>query len=86
MVHVIGGLGTVLVVAAYFLVSSGKIASRSLSYQGMNLSGAILLTLYGYLLFAWATVALNVIWGAIALVALYRVVATRRKARPETQG
>jgi energy-converting hydrogenase Eha subunit C len=84
MVHIIGGFGTILVVGAYFLVSSGKIASRSLSYQGMNLTGAVLLTVYGFLLFAWATVALNVIWGVIALVALYRVGASRRKARPGT--
>jgi len=85
MVHVVGGIGTVLVVAAYFLVSTGRVPSRSLSYQGMNLSGALLLTLYGYLLFAWATVALNVIWGAIAVVALYGVLTTRRRQRPETE-
>jgi hypothetical protein len=47
----------------------------------MNLIGAILLTIYGFLLFAWASVALNAIWGTIALVALVRAA----KARDETR-
>jgi len=39
----------------------------------MNFVGAALLTVYGFLLFAWASVALNAIWGLIAVVALVRV-------------
>lgn len=79
MEHVIGGIGTVLVLVAYFLVSTGRIASRSWAFQGMNLIGASLLTVYGVLLFAWATVALNAVWGVIALVALLRVFQGRRE-------
>lgn len=47
----------------------------------MNLIGAILLTIYGFLLFAWASVALNAIWGTIALVALVRAVQARDQRR-----
>lgn len=81
MEHVIGGIGTILVLAAYFLVSTGRVTSGSIGFQGMNLVGAILLTIYGFLLFAWATVALNGIWGIIAIVALARVLRGRSKRK-----
>jgi hypothetical protein len=84
MEHVIGGIGTILVLTAYFLVSTGRVPSRSLGFQGINLVGAILLTIYGFMLFAWATVALNGVWGLIAIVALYRVFRDRSKRNGAT--
>ena len=78
MEHVIGGIGTVLVLAAYFLVSTGRLQSKSYGFQGMNFLGAGLLAVYAVLLVAWASVALNVVWGAIALVALWRVFRSTR--------
>lgn len=81
MEHVIGGVGTVLVIGAYFLVSTGRLQSRSLGFQGMNLAGAIILTIYGFLLAAWATVALNGTWGIIAIVALTQIFLRRRSSR-----
>lgn len=77
MVHVIGFVGTFLVLGAYFLLSAGRIKSASFAYQGFNLLGAALLTVYAVLLAAWASIALNAIWGLIALVALSRVVRPR---------
>ena len=73
MSHAIGFLGTFLVLGAYFLLSTGRIKAASMQYQGLNLIGAALLTLYGFLLAAWASIALNAIWGLIAVVALLRV-------------
>lgn len=81
MVHVIGGIGTVLLLVAYFLVSNGRLKSDSLGFQGMNCVGAALLAVYGFLLFAWASVALNAIWGMIAVVALVRVM--RKRPAPD---
>ena len=81
MEHVIGGIGTILVLAAYFLVSTGRVTSASIGFQGMNLVGAVLLTIYGFLLFAWASVALNGVWGLIAIVALVRVLRGRSKRK-----
>ena len=75
--HVIGFVGTFLVLGSYFLLSAGRIKSASFAYQGANLLGAALLTLYAVLLAAWAAIALNAVWGLIALVALARVVRPR---------
>lgn len=77
MVHVLGGIGTILVLGAYFLVSTQRVTPRSLSFQGMNLVGALLLAVYGALLFAWASVALNIVWAAIGLFAIWRIVRAR---------
>ena len=82
MSHAIGFIGTFLVLGAYFLLSAGKINSASLQYQGINLLGAALLTIYGFMLAAWASIALNAIWGVIALVALLRVLRPGRKQEP----
>ena len=73
IVHVIGFIGTFLVLGAYFLLSTGRIKAASLPYQGLNLIGAGLLTFYGVLLAAWASIALNAVWGLIAVLALVRV-------------
>lgn len=73
MAHLTGFLGTFCVLGAYFLLSTGRIKAASLQYQGINLVGAALLTAYGFILAAWASIALNAVWGLIALVALLRV-------------
>lgn len=77
MVHVLGGIGTILVLGAYFLVSTQRVTPRSVAFQGMNLVGAILLAIYGVLLFAWASVALNVVWACIGLFAIWRILRAR---------
>jgi hypothetical protein len=81
LIHVIGGIGTIMVLAAYFLLSAGRIAAASTAFQGLNLTGAALLALYALVLSAWAVVALNTVWALIALVAIARVVRNRRRIR-----
>lgn len=80
MIHVVGAIGTVLVLGAYFLVSTNRIRSASVSFQGLNLVGAALLALYAFVLTAWAAVALNTVWAGIAAVALVRAEQQRRRA------
>lgn len=84
MAHAIGFVGTFLVLGAYFLLSTGRIKAASLQYQGINLLGAVLLTLYGFMLAAWASIALNAIWGGIAVLALVRVARSERGKEART--
>lgn len=77
LMHVIGTGGAILVLLAYFLVSSGKVNSASVAFQVINLVGAGLLTTYALLLQGWSLVFLNGVWAIIALVALLRIVRRR---------
>ena len=78
VLHGVGNVGVLLVLGAYLLLSNGRIKSISPWYQGLNLGGAVLLTGYSIVLAAWATVLLNSVWAAIAVVAL---IANLRRAR-----
>jgi len=86
MEHIIGFMGTVLVLLAYLLLSTKRIQSDSVSYQGLNLVGAALLIIYAVVLTAWANVLLNVVWGFIAIFALVKlyVAVRKKKASPVT--
>lgn len=79
MEHILGFIGTVLVLLAYLLLSAKKIDAQSVKYQGLNLIGAILLIIYAVVLTAWASVLLNVVWGFIAIFALAKLLLTVRK-------
>lgn len=72
-VHVFGNIGVVMILVAYFLVSTGRMKSMSPRYQVLNLVGAAVLVVYSIALAAWASVALNAIWAVIALVSLVRL-------------
>ena len=70
--EIIGWIGTALIVAAYFLVSSKKVDSRSHLYQLMNLLGAIGVFVNAFRQKAWPIVTLEVVWGLIAVIALIK--------------
>jgi hypothetical protein len=72
LIEVIGWAGAVLLLLAYGLVSAGKVASDSASYQAMNLLGAAGLVVNSGWNGAFPSASLNIIWMAIGLVALIR--------------
>ena len=67
-----GWIGTALVVLAYLLVSTGHISARSKRYQLLNLFGAIGVGMNVFHQNAWPALSLQVIWGLIAVVSLFR--------------
>ena len=74
-----GWAGTVLIVTAYGLLSTGRLQARGRMYQWLNLAGALGVGVNVFHKQAWPALALQVIWAAIALVSL--VAASRRSAR-----
>lgn len=70
-VDICGWAGTVLILAAYALLSNGKMQARSALYQGMNVAGAAGLILNSGWNNAWPSATLNVVWLAIAVLALW---------------
>ena len=70
--QILGWMGAILFLVAYFLVTFKKIEVASRSYQILNLKGAIALGINVFYQQAWPALALEIIWGTIAIVALMK--------------
>lgn len=79
--EVIGWTCTVLLVGAYALVATRKLDARSPTYHVLNLGGAIGLAAYSLYKVAWPQFALNLFWGAVALVGIVIAVVAARRLR-----
>ncbi len=72
LIEVIGWAAAAMMLAAYFLLTSGRLSPRSASYQWLNLcSGAGIVVNSGWN-GAYPSVFINVVWIAIALYGLFR--------------
>jgi len=76
-----GWMAALLILGSYILLSFGKIQARSPIYQWMNAIGALGFIINCAWNGAWPSVALNVVWMAIAFYALQR---NRRLSRSDT--
>lgn len=77
LIQTVGWVGTFLIVFAYFLVSYKKVDGSNKIYQAMNLLGAIGVGVNVFHQQAWPAVALQVIWGIIAIVSLTKTIKRR---------
>lgn len=72
LLEICGWIGTVLVIVAYFLVSFNKMNPKSSVYQWMNLVGSVAIGINVFHRQAWPAVALEIVWGMIAIAALMK--------------
>lgn len=74
---IVGLLGSVLVVASYFLLQSGRLSGTGLPYQLINIvgSGGILVSLFGG--FNLSVALLQCTWIAISLYGIVRGVRSK---------
>ncbi|MCK9344864.1 MAG: hypothetical protein M0P64_01910 [Candidatus Pacebacteria bacterium] len=72
LIQTAGWVGSFLIVLAYFLISYKKIDAGSKAYQAMNLLGALGVGVNVFHQEAWPAVALQVVWGIIAVLALMK--------------
>ena len=83
LIGVIGWAGTILLVAAYGLLTAKRIAADGWKYQTMNLIGGVFLLLNCAYYAAWPSAALNLVWfviGAVGLVQARRAKKTRLRS------
>jgi hypothetical protein len=73
----LGLVGALLVCAAYFLVSQRRVEPEGAPYQGLNLAGAVLLLVSLWYRPNPGAILIEVIWAAIALAALARLLLRR---------
>jgi hypothetical protein len=72
-VEIAGWAGALLILAAYGLLSGGRLTGQSSLYQWMNVVGAAGFIVNGWWHGALPSTALNVIWMLIGGVALWRI-------------
>lgn len=75
LTEAIGWIGTVLIVSAYYLVSTNRISGTSRNYQLLNFFGAIAVGVNVFKQAAWPALTLEVIW---AIIAIYSLVKTKK--------
>lgn len=68
----LGWVGTILYLIAYYLVSIKKVEGDSFSYQSMNIVAGILLVINTFYWRAYPSLGLNAAWIAIGLFTLGR--------------
>lgn len=78
IVQIIGWAGAVLVILAYVLVTSDKIEGESKLYQVLNLFGAVGVGVSVFQQKAWPALAIQVVWGVVALMALLNSVGSKK--------
>lgn len=74
VVGVLGWLGAIMTLAAYALISLGLLSPATVLYQGLNLFASIALGTETIVHKDYQPFTVNVIWGAIALIALISIV------------
>ena len=69
-VNVVGWIGVMALLTAYWLVSTQRATGDSWTYQGMNLVGAVLVLVNSAYYGAFPSVGVNAAWIAIGAYAL----------------
>ncbi len=72
-IEIIGWVAALLILAAYALLTAGKLEAQSRAYQWMNVLGALGFIANSGWNGAIPSAALNVIWAGIGLAALWRI-------------
>jgi hypothetical protein len=78
LVEIVGWIGGTLILAAYLLLTMGRLTGRSVVYQTMNVAGAAGFVVNGWWHGALPSTALNIVWFAIGTIALTRIALDRR--------
>lgn len=82
LIEIAGWSGAAILLAAYALVSLRRLTGDGNAFQIMNIAGAAGIALHSGTNHAWASVAVNLVWIAIGLVALARRAARSRHLEP----
>ncbi|RYD68334.1 MAG: hypothetical protein EOP58_00935 [Sphingomonadales bacterium] len=77
LIEIIGWSGAALILAAYILLSMGRVGGQSPLYQWMNVVGAACFILNSGYNGALPSAVLNVIWAGIGIYTLWRIAARR---------
>ena len=83
-IEAIGWVAALLILAAYALLSAGRLTARDRSYQWMNVVGAAGFIVNSGWNGAIPSATLNVIWAGIGLAALWKIAAMKGSSTSAT--
>lgn len=69
---VIGWVGAVLLLGAFYLVSTEKVKPTNVWFQLANIVGALAVAVNSFALHAFPSVAVNIVWSVIAGCAIWK--------------
>ena len=78
---IIGMIGTFLVVVAYYLLQLEKVSAKGLTYNVMNLAGAVLLLISLCFTFNLASFVIELFWIGASLIGLWKIFRGRNGKR-----
>lgn len=79
LVEVLGWIGAISLLAAYFLAARGIYPADTWQSLALNVEGAIFLSLVAAVHGVWPSVALNVIWIGIGIIALVKYFRSKKQ-------
>jgi hypothetical protein len=71
-IDIIGWVGGIEVLIAYFLISTKKVDQKSILYHLLNLTGALLLIVNTIIKGAFPSAFVNIVWVGIAAYSIYK--------------
>ena len=78
-IECIGWGGAVLVLAAYFLISTNKVTAEMPVFQWLNILGALGLIIHTLYNAAYPSAFVNIIWVGVAVYSLMKIGITRKQ-------
>lgn len=72
--EICGWLGAILVLIAYYMVTTGKARGDSHMFQLINISGALMLVAYTFNCQAYASMIVNIIWVLIGITSFAKYI------------
>lgn len=84
LVEIVGWAAAALILAAYALLTAGKVDARTPLYQWMNVAGALGFIVNSGVNGAYPSAALNLIWAGIGAAALWNIAKARGSSTSAT--
>lgn len=82
-IDLVGWAGSILVLLAFGLNSTGRICAQSATYQWLNILGSIFLILNTFHYHAFPSMAVNIIWTLIALFSFFKTLKSPGPQKPK---
>ena len=79
LIDIIGWIGSIMLVIAYWLVSKNRISAQSFIYQFLNVLGSVFLIVNTWFYGAFPSTAVNAIWVFVGGFYLFKSIQTKQK-------